>query len=163
MLVAFRGDSWYYFYLLLKRIFLKFLKSGSKGFYMFPIGVVSGLTRFSMVLHGFAWFCMVSWQRVIGHCFMWLHVVGYGCAWFRMILMFCMIACGCPWFCKVLQGFAWFGVVWLSFAWFRMVLRVFIWLHMLSHCSRSFAWFCMVLNDLCDSLDALFLQSCVVL
>ena len=55
------------------RFFDVFLKYGLKWFYMFPIVVMSGLTRFCMVWHGSMWFCVVL------RCCVWLGVVGHGC------------------------------------------------------------------------------------
>ena len=55
------------------RFFEVFFKYGFKWFYMFPIVVMSGLTRFCMVWHGSMWFCVVL------HCCVWLGVVGHGC------------------------------------------------------------------------------------
>ena len=109
-----------------------------------------------MVLCGFAFLCLV------GHGCTWLHIVSHGREWF----------------CLVARDFAWFRVVLLGFLWFRVVLRGFVWSRVFCLLSRSFAsivsrgfggfaWFCMVLhvvlNDLCDSHDVCFLQSCVVL
>ena len=65
-------------------------------------------------------------------------------AWLHMVALVCV----------VLRDFVWFRVVSPGLAWFRIV-------------SHGFPWFCVVLhvvlNDLCDSHDVCFLQSCVVL
>ena len=45
---------------------------------MFPIVVMSGLTRFCMVWHGCTWFCVVL------RCCVWLGVVGHGCTWLHI-------------------------------------------------------------------------------
>ena len=72
-----------FIFFLLKRFFLK---SGLKGFYMFQIVIMSGLTRFWMVPRGFAW----------------LGVVRRGWAWLRMVFCSCTclhivseVLCGC--------------------------------------------------------------------
>ena len=76
-------------------------------------------------------------------------MVSHGFAWFRV---FCVVSLGFAWFGVVSHGFASFCVVSRGFARFRLVSRglACVVLHM-------------VLNDLCDSHDVCFLQSCVVL
>ena len=60
------------------------------------------------------------------------------------------VVCSFVWLCVVMCGCTWLSIVLRGFAWFREVLC-------------GFAWFCIILNDLYDSHDVLFLQSCEVL
>ena len=73
---------------------------------MFPIGVVSGLTRFSMVLHGFVTAC--DWAL--------FHVVARGRLWLRMVSHDSNVLHDCVWLSVVLQGFAGFRMVWCGLA-----------------------------------------------
>ena len=65
----------------------------------------------------------------------------------RGFVWFCIVLHGLAWFCLVLRGFR------VVFVWFCMILCGFALFHIVH----------VVLNDLCDSHDVLFLQSCVVL
>ena len=53
---------------------------------MFPIVVISGLTRFCIVLDGFMWFYVVL------RCFVWLGVVGHGCTWLHIFCEFLLMS-----------------------------------------------------------------------